>query len=776
MKDIVFPKSFVDKLKSDIRSEILSELENRKMRVDSEDIELIMDSTKVLIERNKPRFDNEELVVKLLSQVVLSEEEKKLAFNKDRILSREVRTDFINDILDKIEKPKDGVNGLHGQPGKDGKDAEDYTLTDQDKFDIAESVDLKGVVTEDLFNKRNLKLIKDLQNGRIKLPARSGASGPEVIKKIDKALGTTDWQKGLPGDGELGGNLEWIDLTDEPTDVPTGAGVMSWNNAELSLDIQTGIGPTLQVGQETYILICNDTGSQIDNFTVLRPVGGTFKSGIIVPTVEKAKADNFATVEGTLMVSTMDIPDDTIGLATTFGRVRGADTSMFGAGDGLFVSATTAGDFTNVAPEFPNYPISMGGVLNSDATEGEFVVSQTRNIFDTITNFWNGVFRETFDFTIASNGTVITGSLTPANGHPDMTMMFSDGFTMLTTTPAATITLTAGTDSNPQENFIFIPKSTKVLTVSTSDWPTAEHIKVCNTLLRTATATQSSGALSNRNWNDHIEDTDTFQGHLSHIGEKLRQFEAQWDSGAQGTASGFSANFYVAVTAGVVYQLHKQTFPALSMPTNDIHVVNNFTTPYVAVANLNTQTLNALGNTMANSSFSFVVWGVQNKVGEPSHLMCNLPVGGYSKNSPASAVSDANNYSVYSIPKPFQGTAFLIARFTVVLQADGTTWSLFDTEDLRGKIPNTTAGGGAGGTGVTILTALTDYPAAHVACQIPRVNVAATGQDFTSAPALTGMKSGTLASPPTGMQLDELWEDTTASANHPEIRIAKVTT
>lgn len=776
MSELIFPKAFVDKLKKDIRSEIISELETRKMKMDSEDIDLIMDSTRALIERNKVRFDQEELVVKLLKQVVLSEEEKKLAFNKDRILSSEVRTDFINDILDKIAKPKDGVNGIHGQPGKDGKDAEDYVLTDQDKLDIAESVDLKGIVTEDLLNKRTLKLIKDIQNGRIRLPAHSGASGPEVIKKIDKALGTTDWQNGLPGDGELGGNLEWIDLTDEPTDVPIGAGVISWNNSELALDVQTGIGPTLQVGQELYILICNDTGVQIDNFKVLRPVGATVKSGIIIPTVEKAKADNFATMEGTLMVSTMDIPDNTIGLATRFGRVRDADTSAFSPGAGLFVSATTAGEFTDVAPPFPNYPISMGGVLNSDVSEGQFVVSQTRDIFDTTVNFWNGVFRETINFTVTSNGTVVTGSLSPDNGHPDMTMMFSDGFTMLDTTPPATITLTPGTDDIPQENFIYIPKSTKVLTLSTSSWPTPEHIKVATVFLRTAATTQSDGALKNHNWNDHIQNTTTNQGHLSHIGEKLRQFEAQWDSGAEGTATGFPSDVFVSTTAGLVYQIHKQSIDAMSMPTDDIHIVNHSVNPYLTATNLNTQILDALGNGLANSSFSFVIWGVQNREGETSHLMCNLPVGTYAKNAPANAVTDAFNFSVYDIPKPFQGVAFLIARFTLVLQADGITWSLFDTEDLRGKIPNTTAGGGAGGGGATSLNALSDYPLAHVTQQIPRVNVAGSAQDFTSPPALSGMKSGTLATPPTGMIVDELWTDTTDSTNHPIMRQAKVTT
>lgn len=566
-------------------------------------------------------------------------------------------------------------------------------------------------------------MVKQLKTGKIKLPSHAGLDIKEIIAEINKH----------------GADFNYINYSENVDEgsIPQEAGVVDWNDEELALNVQTGIGPTLQVGQELYILIYNDLGSEITNGTTLRPKAAFLVGELIVPTVEKAKADIFSTVEGTIMVATMDIPDGTVGLATRFGRVRDVNTSGFTPGESLFVSKDTAGAFTNVRPEFPHYNISIGGVLVADETEGQIIISVTRDIFDTVNNFWNGTFRETINFTVSSSGGVVTGSLAPDNGHDDMTMMFSDGFEMLTTTPAATIVLTPGTADIPQQNFVYVPKSTKVLTVSTSGWPEAEHIKVANVTLRTAALTESDGALVNRNWNDHIENTTTFQGHLSHMTEKLRQFEAQWDSGVQGSATGFPSNVYIANTSGVVYQLHKQDFPALEMPTDDIHVVNNQANPYVTVTNLNGQTLDALGVTLANSSFSFVIWGVINKTGQQSHLMCNLPTGNYAKNSPANAVADALNYSVYAIPKPFQGTGFLIARFTMVLEADGVTWSLFDTEDLRGKIPNATAGGGAGGTGVTTWPGLTDTPSAFVGYGIPRVNAGGTALDFT-----TLLKSG----------------------------------
>ena len=50
-----------------------------------------------------------------------------------------------------------------------------------------------------------------------------------------------------------------------------------------------------------------------------------------------------------------------------------------------------------------------------------------------------------------------------------------------------------------------------------------------------------------------------------------------------------------------------------------------------------------------------------------------------------------------------QGVGFLIARFTLNYSpASGGTWTLNNTQDLRGKIPNITAGGGGGGEKLTL--------------------------------------------------------------------------
>ena len=58
----------------------------------------------------------------------------------------------------------------------------------------------------------------------------------------------------------------------------------------------------------------------------------------------------------------------------------------------------------------------------------------------------------------------------------------------------------------------------------------------------------------------------------------------------------------IAVTSGVVYQLHRQVFPLLDMASGDnINVVNHPTTPNVAITNLNVLTDDADGAMVADA-------------------------------------------------------------------------------------------------------------------------------------------------------------------------------
>lgn len=501
-----------------------------------------------------------------------------------------------------------------------------------------------------------------------------------------------------PDDDLLSVNSIKLDAIAAPTrdEATYGAGSLFFDTAKDSLTFWNSESDvSLNIGEETWIKCRNISGSTITNGSLVYISGAD--SGY--STIELAKADETSATTRIIGMATHDIENNSNGYVTRNGTVRDLDTSSYSAGDKLYLSATTAGAFTDTKPSYPNYIIEIGCVKTVNATTGEICFEVTSRPEDIHDNFFNGTFLESFDFTVTSDGTTITGNL-ERDGGGNLTANFSDGFYVYDTTPADTVTLTAGTSSIPTKNFVYLLQSDKTLTASTSDWPSTEHIKVAEVVLLDAASTQTDGALGNQNWNDHLAESNGI-GHAVHIGDRLRKERAIWDSGVTLTTnidSTPSTDFTIDVTSGKVWQLHKQTFPQLQMSvSDDIHIVNHPSTPYVTVTNLNGQTSDANGDSLSNKYFNFVIWGVQNRSGENSHLMCNLPTGSYTGAS--SAETDADQTSVYSIPNDFRGTGFLIARLT--LQLASGTWTLHNHEDLRGLEPSTSAGGGTAASSTT---------------------------------------------------------------------------
>lgn len=525
-----------------------------------------------------------------------------------------------------------------------------------------------------------------------------------------------------------------FDLT--PSDTTHTDWRLRWNVDEHTVDLDSDLwDTTIQLWQELVITFYNDTGSSIPIWTavIVRWLNWT------IPTVELALADNIDNIEWNIFITAMETGIWAEWLMSKFGKIHGVNTSTWDVWDALYVSDTNAWELTNVHPIFPNYSIRTAQVVTS-AESWVIWVNQTEFVSDTFNDAFDWAFRESFEFTVTSTWGTITGSLANSDWINDLTTIFSDWLITLDTTPALTIELTAWTSTVPQSNYVYIPKDTRVLTLSTSTFPSDEHIKVAYIVLLDATTTEDDWALRNNNWNDHLKFINN-NWHINHITERLRQLPAKWDSWAEWSSTvNWASDVDVAVTSWVVYQMHKQVFPAINTATTwDVHIVNDFTAPYKTVTNLWLETDDALWNTLNNSSFSFVMWGIQNLTWETSHIMINLPTWQYSKNSPDEAVSDANNYSVYSIPSIFNGSGFLIARFTYTLDAGWTTWVLYDTEDLRGSIPNTTAGWWAGWVWVTDFTGLNDTPSSYIweGLKLAQINVWETALEFTDVPTIS---------------------------------------
>lgn len=354
---------------------------------------------------------------------------------------------------------------------------------------------------------------------------------------------------------------------------------------------------------------------------------------------------------------------------------------------------------------FPVEPVEIAG--NSIGLSSEFLGTMA---------FFQGTFTEKFDALATSDGATITMTLEQVGGG-DLTMNFSDGYSVLVCTPTAcSIALTAGTDIAEQANYIYVLQSTKALTKSTSGWPDTEHIKVGYFLCQSASLVNTGAAgnnwlLANQNWNDFAAGTNN-QGHLTHITARVRGGGARWLSGCEGVATQDGNDLWVSVAAGVVRQLHEHAFAALDSDTagagDPIVVFNDPDAANTLRNSLNEITKLSDGDSISNNKYvKFVLSGVANKGGEVSPMLLALPAEQY--NTQSEAEKDVDGHANFTIPDEYiidSSTGFLIAAF--VCQHTATAMLIKSTQNLRGSTPFNVSGSGTGGGDVTSDSTITD--------------------------------------------------------------------
>jgi len=452
-----------------------------------------------------------------------------------------------------------------------------------------------------------------------------------------------------------------------------------------------------------------------------RPVEGASGSGIEVP---YSRWDHyhklpFSTVNAAVSSSTFDqLHVDRLVISSSFDfsgsafpisgalRVSASDDSYFVGSGNVGIGTIDPQTKLHVVGTVSSSGLNLGDSDISNITQSIYQSSTHTEVPTALATYnatvprslVNGSFIETFNCMVTSDGTNITASLQSSVGG-DLTMQFSDGLTTLDCTPSASIQLTVGTIASPQENFVYVPFSTKTLTKSTTAWPGEEHIKVSYFLVQTAAYVADDGAVINQNWNDHLAG-DNGQGHLLHMAERSRRMGAIYASGCDPAGSDnyltpTAGSVTVQVGSGVIYQMHTHNYGAKDTSAgDDIHVVNHPTTAYSASANLYNIDTDASGGTLTNKYFNIMIWGVANKGGEYSPLMVNLPTDSY--NTLTSAQNDVSGFDVLDIPREFNiesSTGFTIARITC--RKSGGTWVVYSWIDLRGKDAFTAAGAGS---------------------------------------------------------------------------------
>ena len=333
---------------------------------------------------------------------------------------------------------------------------------------------------------------------------------------------------------------------------------------------------TLQIGQEQRVRVYNNSGITIINGQAVAVVGTTVDS---IVEVGLAIASG-STALNTIGIATHDIEDSTYGWATTAGVVNDVNTSAYTEGAALYLSDTVAGAYTITRPQSPSYEVRMGGIIKQDATAGK-IFAELRIIGNQhdISKFFNGSILEDHSVTITTTPTTTT--LTLDDGGDFLSLLLDQEFVII---PVPTsIVLTNGTDTNPVDNFVYADLN-GTLTVSTVGFPTAQqYVPIAEVLLQSALSADTYGPYSVHQWTDHLSN-ELGQGHLSHLNEWIRNRPASWQSGVVLTIiEGVSQpTIDLAYTSGVVYQLHRHTFPVTDTATGSkIYEINNPTTPYI---------------------------------------------------------------------------------------------------------------------------------------------------------------------------------------------------
>jgi hypothetical protein len=217
-------------------------------------------------------------------------------------------------------------------------------------------------------------LINDGENGVD--PFITAADIPPVTGFVPYTGATEDVNLGEFG--LLTGNVEFDNT---PTNVPTSAGAMYWNDADGTADlILKGGNVKLQVGQESVLRVVNKTATNINlleaNYQAVRVTGAQGQR--LKVDLAQATTDNLSAE--TIGLVTETINNNQEGFITTSGLVRGINTTgslqgeTWADGDILYLSPTTAGNVTKVKPTAPNHLVIVGYVVHAHINQGSIFV------------------------------------------------------------------------------------------------------------------------------------------------------------------------------------------------------------------------------------------------------------------------------------------------------------------------------------------------------------------------------------------------------------------
>lgn len=219
------------------------------------------------------------------------------------------------------------INGV----GFDG--TADIVIADNTKVALTEKGVANGVATLDADGKiptAQIPVTVDSVNGR---------TGQVVLinNDITTAVGKDLTDAILYGEADkVLTDVNKVSLSTD-TSLAASAGQITWNPNERTADIGLDNNVILQVGQETVVLVRNGTGVSISDGTVVMLTGSIGNSGRLVV----APYDGTSDASLIIGLATEPIAPGADGFVTSYGKIRGIDTSMWSDGAVLYVNDGT---------------------------------------------------------------------------------------------------------------------------------------------------------------------------------------------------------------------------------------------------------------------------------------------------------------------------------------------------------------------------------------------------------------------------------------------------
>ena len=208
------------------------------------------------------------------------------------------------------------------------------------------------------------------------ITTRAGKGSPLTNTEVDNNFTNLNTDKAEVGANSditslsgITGGVSEADYVDFDIDATSSrnTGRMRWNSNDRTLEVDMiGSNVTMQIGQELPFAVYNNSGSDLANGEVVYFSGAA--NGNVA--VKKFIADGSIDYEYPIAITTEAIADGQIGYAVTYGLVRGIDTSAYSVGAALYASADTAGALRLGHPPSPAFPVHIGTVVASNATEG----------------------------------------------------------------------------------------------------------------------------------------------------------------------------------------------------------------------------------------------------------------------------------------------------------------------------------------------------------------------------------------------------------------------